>query len=81
MTAVMTVTFYTGRTVASLADSADAHALAKRAAQAEAQYREASKDLSKKRRTIEIRVKPSDKRRGEKYQLAYKTSYALKPGK
>jgi DNA repair protein RecN (Recombination protein N) len=36
--------------LASLADSADAEALAKRAAQAEAQYREAAKDLGKKRR-------------------------------
>src|SRR4029453_4945915 len=36
--------------LASLADSADAEALAKRAQQAGAQYREAAKDLSKKRR-------------------------------
>jgi DNA repair protein RecN (Recombination protein N) len=36
--------------LASLADSADAEALARRAALAEAQYREAAKDLSKKRR-------------------------------
>ena len=36
--------------LASLADSADAQALAKRAAQAEAHYRDAAKDLSKKRR-------------------------------
>jgi len=36
--------------IASLADSADAQALARRAAQAEAHYRDAAKDLSKKRR-------------------------------
>src|SRR4029453_10716167 len=36
--------------LASLADSADAEALAKRAPKDEAQYREPPKDLSKKRR-------------------------------
>src|SRR5678815_287188 len=36
-------------------------------------------NASKKRRAIEIRVKPSEKRRGERYQLDYKTSYTLKP--
>ena len=44
-------------------------------------YYSTNADPSKKRRAIEIRVKPSDKHRGEKYQLAYKTSYTLKPAK
>jgi len=44
-------------------------------------YYSTNADPSKKRRTIEIRIKPSEKRRGEKYQLSYKTSYTLKPGK
>jgi VWFA-related protein len=42
-------------------------------------YYSTNADASKKRRNIEIRVKPSEKRRGERYQLAYKTSYTLKP--
>jgi VWFA-related protein len=36
-------------------------------------------DPLKKRRTIEIRIKPSTKRQATKYQLSYKTSYTLKP--
>jgi VWFA-related protein len=36
-------------------------------------------DPLKKRRTIEIRIKPSPKRQAAKYQLSYKTSYTLKP--
>jgi len=44
-------------------------------------YYSSNTDPSKKRRTIEIRLKPSDKRRVEKYQLSYKTSYTLKPGR
>ena len=42
-------------------------------------YYSGNPDPQKKRRTIEIRVKPADKRRVEKYQLSYKTSYTLKP--
>ncbi|HEX9365318.1 MAG TPA: VWA domain-containing protein [Vicinamibacterales bacterium] len=42
-------------------------------------YYSSNTDPAKKRRTIEIRVKPSDKRRVDKYQLSYKTSYTLKP--
>jgi VWFA-related protein len=42
-------------------------------------YYSSNADPSKKRRTIEIRVKPTDKRRVDKYQLSYKTSYTLKP--
>jgi VWFA-related protein len=36
-------------------------------------------DPLKKRRSIEIRIKPSAKRQTAKYQLSYKTSYTLKP--
>jgi VWFA-related protein len=36
-------------------------------------------DPLKKRRTIEIRIKPSPERQAAKYQLSYKTSYTLKP--
>ena len=43
-------------------------------------YYSSNADPSKKRRTIEIRVKPSDKRPVDKYQLSYKTSFTLKPG-
>jgi VWFA-related protein len=44
-------------------------------------YYSGNPDPLKKRRTIEIRVKPSSKRRVDKYQLAYRTSYTLKPPK
>jgi len=36
-------------------------------------------DPLKKRRSIEIRIKPAPKRQTNKYQLSYKTSYTLKP--
>ena len=36
-------------------------------------------DPQKKRRSIEIRIKPNPKRPSAKYQLSYKTSYTLKP--
>jgi VWFA-related protein len=36
-------------------------------------------DPLKKRRYIEIRIKPGAKRQTNKYQLSYKTSYTLKP--
>ena len=42
-------------------------------------YYSTNPDPSKKRRTIEIRVKPSTKRRTDNYQLSYKTSYTLRP--
>jgi VWFA-related protein len=42
-------------------------------------YYSSNPDPLKKRRTIEIRVKSSAKRRADKYQLSYKTSYTLKP--
>jgi hypothetical protein len=42
-------------------------------------YYSSNPDPLKKRRTIEIRVKPDGKRRTEKLQLRYKTSYTLKP--
>jgi VWFA-related protein len=42
-------------------------------------YYSTNADASRKRRAIEIRVKSSEKRRGEQYQLVYKTSYTLKP--
>jgi VWFA-related protein len=42
-------------------------------------YYSGNPDSLKKRRTIAIRVKPTDKRRVENYQLSYKTSYTLKP--
>lgn len=38
-------------------------------------------DPLKKRRTIGIRVKTSPKRRTDKYQVSYRTSYTLKPPK
>jgi VWFA-related protein len=44
-------------------------------------YYSSNPDPLKKRRAIEIRVKPDGKRRGTKYQLSYKTSYTLKPPK
>jgi VWFA-related protein len=43
-------------------------------------YYSTNADRSKKRRAIEVRVKP-DKHRTEKYELSYKTSYTLKPAK
>jgi VWFA-related protein len=36
-------------------------------------------DVSRKRRTIEIRVPAAERRRNERLQLTYKTSYTLKP--
>ena len=36
-------------------------------------------DPLKKRRAIEIKVKPTPKRKANKYQLTYKTSYTLQP--
>jgi VWFA-related protein len=42
-------------------------------------YYSGNPDPLKKRRAIEIRVKPSPKRRVDKYQLTYRTSYTLKP--
>jgi VWFA-related protein len=42
-------------------------------------YYSSNPDPLKKRRTIEIRLKPDSKRRHDKYQLSYKTSYTLKP--
>jgi len=44
-------------------------------------YYSSNPDPLKKRRTVEIRVKSSAKRRADKYQLSYKTSYTLKPAK
>ena len=44
-------------------------------------YYSSNPDPLKKRRTIEIRVKPSPKRRADRYQLFYRTSYTLKPVK
>src|SRR5262249_10846083 len=44
-------------------------------------YYSSNPDPLKKRRTIEIRVKSSAKRRADKYQLSYKTSYTLKPAR
>jgi hypothetical protein len=38
-------------------------------------------DPLKKRRNIEIRIKPDAKRPAAKYQLSYKTSYTLKPAR
>jgi VWFA-related protein len=43
-------------------------------------YYSTNANPSKTRRAIEVRVKP-DKRRTEKLQLSYKTSYTLKPSK
>jgi VWFA-related protein len=42
-------------------------------------YYSGNPDPLKKRRAIEIRVRPTDKRRVENYRLSYKTSYTLKP--
>jgi VWFA-related protein len=42
-------------------------------------YYSSNADPLKKRRSIEIRVKPNPKRPGGKLQLSYKTSYTLKP--
>jgi len=44
-------------------------------------YYSSNPDLLKKRRTIEIRVKPTPKRRAAAFQLSYTTSYTLKPPK
>lgn len=44
-------------------------------------YNSSNVDPTKKRRTIEIRVKPAATRQAGSYQLAYKTSYTLKPTK
>ena len=43
-------------------------------------YYSTNANATKKRRAIEVRVKP-DKRRTEKLTLSYKTSYTLKPSK
>jgi VWFA-related protein len=42
-------------------------------------YYSTNTDPSRKRRTIEIRVKSTPKRKADKYQLSYRTSYTLKP--
>ena len=42
-------------------------------------YYSSNPDPQKKRRTIEIRIKPSARQRADNYQLFYKTSYTLKP--
>jgi len=42
-------------------------------------YYSSNADPLKKRRAIEIKVKPAPKRKTDKYQLTYKTSYALQP--
>ena len=42
-------------------------------------YYSTNPDPLKKRRMLEIRIKPSAKRRADKYQLSYRTSYTLKP--
>jgi len=42
-------------------------------------YYSSNSDVSKKRRTIEIRVADAEQRRHKRYQLTYKTSYTLKP--
>jgi hypothetical protein len=44
-------------------------------------YYSSNPDLLKTRRTIEIRVKPTPKRRADAFQLSYTTSYTLKPPK
>jgi VWFA-related protein len=44
-------------------------------------YYSSNNDPLNKRRTIEIRIKSTPKRRADKYQLSYKTSYTLKPPK
>jgi VWFA-related protein len=42
-------------------------------------YNSTNPDPLKKRRAIEIKVKPTPNRRADRYQLTYKTSYTLKP--
>ena len=42
-------------------------------------YNSSNPDPLKKRRAIEIRVKPSPKRKTDRYQLNYRTSYTLQP--
>jgi VWFA-related protein len=42
-------------------------------------YQSSNPDPLRKRRTIEIRVKPAPKRRTDGFQLSYTTSYTLKP--
>jgi hypothetical protein len=42
-------------------------------------YYSSNADPLKKSRAIEIKVKPSPKRRAARYELSYKTSYTLKP--
>jgi VWFA-related protein len=42
-------------------------------------YYSSNPDPTKKRRTMEIRVKSSPKRHADRYQLSYRTSYTLKP--
>jgi VWFA-related protein len=44
-------------------------------------YYSSNPDPLKKRRTIEIRIVSSPKRRADRYQLSYKTSYTLKPAR
>jgi VWFA-related protein len=44
-------------------------------------YASSNPDPLKKQRAIEIRVKSTPKRRADKFQLSYKTSYTLKPPK
>ena len=44
-------------------------------------YYSSNPDPLKKRRGIEIRVKPTPKRRADTFQLSYTTSYTLKPPK
>jgi VWFA-related protein len=42
-------------------------------------YYSSNPDPLKRRRTIEIRVKPTPKRKTDRYQLSYRTSYTLQP--
>jgi len=42
-------------------------------------YYSSNPDPTKKRRTMEIRIKSSPKRQADRYQLSYRTSYTLKP--
>jgi VWFA-related protein len=42
-------------------------------------YYSSNPDPLKKRRAIEIRVKPAPKRKTDRYQLSYRTSYTLQP--
>jgi VWFA-related protein len=44
-------------------------------------YYSSNPDPLKKRRAIEIRIKPAAARRTDRWQLSYKTSYTLKPPK